>query len=130
MKTIKPFLSDKCLQSSTISLVDNKIVISDDSDLAKIFNSYFEKTAIELGIKECENFDTNPNSRSLNNVDVAINKYKNHPSIKIVNENVSFESRFNFKDIRESDIQKEISNLNLKRAGIFGNMPAKVLKES
>ena len=103
-KTIKPLLSDKCLQSSTISLVDNKNVISDDSELANTFNNYFEKTVIELGIKEYENFDKNPDSRSLDNVDIAINKYKNHPSIKMINENVSFESRFNFKDISESDI--------------------------
>ena len=85
---------------------------------------------IELGIKEYENFDKNPDSRSLDNVDIAINKYKNHPSIKMINENVSFESRFNFKDISESDIQKEISNLNSKKVGIFGNIPAKVFKES
>ena len=61
------------------------------------FNNYFEETVIELGIKEYENFDKNPGSRSLDNVDIAINKCKNHPSIKLINENVSFESRFNFK---------------------------------
>ena len=61
------------------------------------FNNYFEETVIELGIKEYENFDKNPDSRSLGNVDIAINKYKNHPSIKLINENVSFESRFKFK---------------------------------
>ena len=59
-RTIKPLLSNKCLQSSTISLVDNKNIISDDPELAKVFNSYFEKTVIELGIKEYKNFDTNP----------------------------------------------------------------------
>ena len=30
----------------------------------------------------------------------------------------------------ESDIQKEISKLNSKKAGMFGNMTTKVLKES
>ena len=105
-KTIKLFLSDTCLQSSTISLVDNKNVISGEFDLAKIFNSYFEKTVIELGIKRYENFDTNPDSKSLDNVDITINKYKNHLSIALINENVSFESRFNLKGASESDIQK------------------------
>ena len=64
---------------------------------------------IELGIKEYENCDTNPDSRSLDNVDIGINKYKNHPSIKIIKENVSFESRFNFKDIMSvmGQIQKK-----------------------
>ena len=52
---------------------------------------------MELGIKEYENFDKNPYFGSLDNVDIAINKYKNHPSLKMINENISFESRFNFK---------------------------------
>ena len=79
-----------------------------------------EKTVIELGIKE--SFDTNLDSRFLDNVDIAINKYKNHPSIKMINENVSFESKFNFKD----HYQLKIS----KKAGMLVNIPAKELKES
>ena len=43
---------------------------------------------------------------------------------------MSFESRFSFKDIFETDILKEISNLNSKKARTFGNIPTKVLKES
>ena len=127
-KTIKPLLSDKCTQSPTISLVDNNNVISDDSELAKKFNSYFEKAVANLGIKEYESLDTNPGSASQDDVDIAISKYKNHPSIKMINKNVSFESRFSFKDISESDILKEISNLNSKKVGTLGN--TKVLKES
>ena len=30
----------------------------------------------------------------------------------------------------ESDIQKEVSRLNSKKAGTFGNIPTKVLKDS
>ena len=56
------------------------------------------------------------NSRSKDGVDVAIEKYMDHPNIKIINENVlSFESRFSFKEIWESGIQKEVSNLNSNR---------------
>ena len=42
--------------------------------------------------------------------------------MKMVSENVSFESRFSFKEIRESDIQKEVSNLNSKKAGTLENI--------
>ena len=61
---------------------------------------------------------------------LVIEKYKDHPSIKMINENVSFESRLSFKEIRESDIEKEIANLNSKKVGTFGNIPTKVLKDS
>ena len=67
----KPFLSDKYIQFSTISLVGHENVIF-DSELAKTFNSYFEKTVVELGIKY-ENFDMNsPYSRSQDGVSVLL----------------------------------------------------------
>ena len=46
------------------------------------------------------------------------------------NENVSFESHSSFKDISETDIQKQISSINSKKAGTFGNIPTNVLMES
>ena len=42
--------------------------------------------------------------------------------MKMVSENVSLESCFSFKEIRESDIQKEVSNLNSKKAGTLENI--------
>lgn len=48
----------------------------------------------------------------------------------MINENVSYESRVNFKEVKESDMQKEICNLSSKKLEIFGNVTAKVLKES
>ena len=50
--------------------------------------------------------------------------------MKVINENASFESRFSLKSISETDIQKEISNLNSEKAGKFESIPTNVLKES
>ena len=47
-----------------------------------------------------------------------------------MNENVLFISRFNFKDISESNIHKEISNLNSKKMGMFDNITTNVLKDT
>ena len=59
----------------------------------------------KLDIKECEaSSDVNAYSKSKDGVDVAIENYKDHPSTKMINKNVSFESRFSFKEIRESDM--------------------------
>ena len=72
----------------------------------------------------------NANSRSMGGVNVAIEKYKDHPGIKIIKENVSFESRFNFKEISKSDVQKEAFNLNSKKVGTLENISTAVLKGS
>ena len=130
-KTIKPLLSEKSIQSSKISLASNNKVISEDLELAKTFNIYFGNAVNNLGIKECE-FDLNVdiNCNYMNGVDIAIHKFNDHPSIKIINEKVRFESRFSFKEVSNLDIEREISHLNTKKVGTFGNILTKVLKES
>ena len=66
----------------------------------------------------------------MNGVDIAIHKFKDHPSIKMINEKVRFESSFGFKEVSNLDIEREISHLNTKKVGTFGNIPTKVLQES
>ena len=128
---MKPFLSEKCTYASKISLIHNDNVISDDQELADTFNNFFEHTVDNLGIQEYRN-DHNIDMNSIldDPIDYAIAKYKNHPSIIMINENVSFESRFSFTAVNEDDIQREILNLNPKKPGTFGNVPTKMLKSS
>ena len=110
-KTMKPFLSDKCNNASKISLVHKNNVISEDQELANTFNDFFEHAVDNLGIKEYAS-DENNNLISNDPIDNVILKYKNHPSIIMINQNVSFESRFNFQVVNENDIKQEVSNLN------------------
>ena len=126
---MKTLLSDKCTHTSKISLVHEGNVISDDLELAKTFNNFFENAVDDLEIKECES-DLNLDIPSTDPIDSAIIKYQNHPSIIMINENVSFESRFKFKVVNENDVQWEILNLNSKKPGTFGNIPTKILKDS
>ena len=70
-----------------------------------MFNNYFEKAVVNLGIKEYENkVADNTNSLSKDGVDMYIERFKDHQSVKIINENVSFESHFSFKYISETDV--------------------------
>ena len=84
-----------------------------------------------MGIQEYQSdHNIDINSISDDPIDYAIAKYKNHPSIIMINENVSFESRFSFTAVNEDDIEREILNLNPKKPGTFGNIPTKMLKSS
>ena len=125
-KTMKPFLSENCTYASKISLVHNDNVISDDQELADTFNNFFEHAVDNLGIQEYQS-DHNIDINSIS--DDPIDP-KNHPSIIMINENVSFESRFSFMAVNEDDIQRKILNLNPKKPGVFGNIPTKMLKSS
>ena len=128
---MKSFLSEKCTYASKISLMHNDNAISDNQELADTFNNFFEHAVDNLEIQEYQS-DHNVNISSISDdpIDYAIEKYKNHPSIVMINENVSFESRFSFTTVNEDDIQREILNINPKKAGTFGNIPTKMLKSS
>ena len=83
-KAIRPLLTDKCIQSSVITLINNENVIFDDFKLAQTFNNYFKNAVRKLRTKECEaSSDMNANSRSKDGFDVAIEKYTDRPSIKM-----------------------------------------------
>ena len=69
----------------------------------------------KLGIKEyVVSFDLKTNSKSKDGV--AIEKHKNYPSIKTIDGNIS---RFSFYGICASDIQKQVSNLDSRKAVTF-----------
>ena len=84
-----------------------------------------------MGIQEYQSdHNIDINSISDDPIYYAIAKYKNYPSIIMINENVSFESRFSFTAVNEDEIQRGILNLNPKKPGTFGNIPTKMLKSS
>ena len=60
--------------------------------------NYHKPSIIHLKVwQQCKpSSDVNANSRSKDSVDVSIEKYNDHPSINMINENASFESRFSF----------------------------------
>ena len=89
-KTMKSFLSEKYK-------VDNDNVAFDDQELADTFNDFFENAVYNLGIQEYQcDHNIDINSISDAPIDYAKAKYKNRPSIIMINENVPFESRFSF----------------------------------
>ena len=132
------------MQSFRITLADkeedktekNKIgdssneIISDDLDVANRLKEYFQNVITKLRITEYSN-DFGTNTATLGNpVDIALEKFKEHANVKIIKENVSTESIFHFTKINVSEMTKEISSLNSKKAGTFGNIPTKELKIS
>ena len=58
-KTAKPFLSDKVTTFPTISLVEKREIISDESEVANSFSNFFENAIRSLVIKANEHFEEN-----------------------------------------------------------------------
>ena len=60
----------------------------------------------------------------------ATKKHKHHPSILLINSKLSCPESFCFNKINNSDMEKEIKLLSIKKVTTLKNIPPKVLKSS
>ena len=84
-KTVKPFLSDKSINSDKIHLNENGELINSKSKTAEVLNEFFSNIVKNLKIPEYENLNRNF-QKVKDPVLKAILKYKNHPSIIAIKE--------------------------------------------
>ena len=93
-------------------MVENDEIISDESKVANSFSNFFENAFHSLGIKTNES--SNDNYSLKNTVEIAIKKYE-HPSIKLIKENITNNESFHFLPTEHKSILKEIINLDNKK---------------
>ena len=127
-KTVKPLFSDKHIIGNKITLIKDNDIISDDGEVAKEFNDYFSNMVKNLDIAGFEtDYCSNPELDSIFNI---IQKFKNHPSIRKIKENVKVETKFNFKNVNISTTLEKIALLNKRKPTTFNNIPTKLLVEN
>ena len=84
------------MKDERITLVENNKVVSDESELVEIFSKYFG------------------NNISSDNDDVtisrAIEKYQNHPSIKVTRENIGTANNLSFDLINPECVSKIVKS--------------------
>ena len=79
-----------------------------------------------LNIKE-NRFITNRSSDGITDpVDKAIDNCKFHPSILLIQKHLKNHDIFLFKTVEICDIEKEINNINPKKATTSNNIPPKI----
>ena len=92
-QNVKPLFSNKFKAKTAIKLIENGETIDNEIKIAKIFNEYFVNTVKNLGIlieKESATFTEN------NLSEVALSKYKNHPSINAITKRMKNLSNITF----------------------------------
>ena len=129
-KTIKTFFSNKGNYGSQIKLVEKDEVLQNDYLIAKELNKFFKNAVPTLNIKE-NKFITNRSSDGIaDSVDKAIDKYKFHLRILLIQKHLKNHDVFSFKTVEIGDIEKEINNINPKKATTSNSIPPKILKKS
>ena len=133
---VKPLFTDKCIMKDNISLtvktgVFKEEVISDDGQLAYIFNNFFSNAVKSLNIDYFEHFSFDCIfSESEDPVINAIEKYSKHPSILKIKEHYPQTENFSFEPANIETVYKLIENLDVSKSSSVESVPARVLKDS
>ena len=125
-KTVKPLLSEKVTKHSKIDLVEDDKIISCDDQIAKKFSEYFINIPI---LNMPSNGYKCPDSSEQDPILKILDKYKIHPSIKLIKaKNNSQVFKFSQTDIEE--VKKSFQSLDPKKAAQKDDIKTSLLKKN
>ena len=97
--------------------------------IAKELNEFFKNAVSALNVKENRIITNRSSDVSTEPIDKAIDKYKFHPSILLIQKHLKNRDVFSLKTVEIGDIEKEINNINPEMA-TTNTIPPKILKTS
>ena len=126
-KTVKPLFSDKLQSKNKIVLIEDETIISNDDEVAETMNEFFVSVTDSLGIKESSGYE-NATEGITDPIDEAVHKFSNHPSILKIKNHYQNAGSFHFQKVTPDALDKEVSDLNPRKATTHKNVPPKILK--
>ena len=126
-QTFKPYFSNKYTYSEKLLLIENDEIITDDKDIATLFNKYFANITGTLDIIEWPT-TTQTQTTLIDPILNKIDRYIDHPSIKTINTHYCSVEKFSFREISKKEIKFEIDNLDISKSS-SGDIPIKFIKE-
>ena len=129
-KTVKPFFSNKGDLGPNIKLVEKNELIQNDQEIANELNTFFKDTVSNLNINENPYIINQVSDDSLDPVEKCINKYKFHPSILLIKNQIKIQNLFSFHAIDRNDVMSELLKIDPKKATTGNSIPSKTLKLS
>jgi hypothetical protein len=127
-KTFKPLLSHKFSPGGEkIILVENNNIISDESEIAHIFNDNFVNITKKLNLSDWKIPHT-PHIFT-DDIDRIVSQYTLHPSIVKIKDHIGNEDQqpFRFSHVTPDEVQKIITELQTNK-GTRGDIPIKIIK--
>ena len=105
-------------------IVEGDSIISNDDIIVNLMNRFFSKAVEKLNIR---GYESKVHDESLDTIENVLSKFKNHPSIVEIKENIQIGVPFSFRLSNEADMNEMRKNLNPSKPTTFNNIPAKVL---
>ena len=108
--TVKPLFSNKVRSNTYIKLNEDEKLIKHEYLIANIFNTFFIEIVPNLGTKVDERYLCDASNIS-DPIEKATQKYKNHPSVSIIQKMVSTvdkNNKFSFEPITADKTNKTL----------------------
>ena len=110
--------------------MEKDLILEKNDDIAETFNDFFTSVVSNLNIPRYQDPFTD-SDQTKNQIEHPIlriiEQYKNHPSIIAIN-NQNMDRRFSFQEIKKSEINQEILNLDSSKACQEWDLPTKIIK--
>ena len=128
-KTVKPFFSDKSQSKNKIVFIEEETIICNDLEVAETMDEFFVSVTDSLGINENSGYE-NATEGISDPIDKAVHKFSNHPSILKIKDQYQNAGSFYFQQVTLDAVDKEVRNLNPKKATTPKNIPPRILKSN
>ena len=124
-RTVLPLFTQNSLTCDTINLIDNSKTISTDEELCETFNQFFSNVVHTLNIPKPKSFlMASDNLDTIMSVIKSFDKHRRIGKIKAK----AFDSTFHFRKTSCNEVEKIISNLNIKKSCQEEDIPTKIIK--
>ena len=121
-KTISPYVTDKRVKNGCkIILRENETIISDDQEVANIFNLYYKSIA---------DYDGIPDSLCELELHDILQKHSLHSSVNLIKQHTNVTDDFDFCVMTEDKMSKYISCLDSKKAPGHDGFQSRLIKLS
>ena len=124
---MKPCITDKINTNEQINLIENDVIVTDNVKVANIMVDFFSKAVDLLDISE-NNDKINNTCNIEDNVEKAIVKYNNHPSIIKIKDSNTTCRKFSLIHTTVEKVKDIIIELNVNKATPKTGIPTKILK--
>ena len=115
--------------NAKITLREDGEVISSDNEIANVLNTFFSNIVSNLNLHEYP--ISNPYYNKIRDpVLKAILKYKDHPSIRVIERVPKSKDLFNFSNVEKKEMFQEIVCLGASKTCQDTDVPTKVIKEN
>ena len=112
-----------------ITMVKGDEIAQDDSEVANILGDFFSNSVRGLNIEILSEYKNEVSPLLDDPVNKIIATYSDHPSIKLINDNV-VKGNFSFEEVSVATIRKQIMPLDDTKAAMSSSIPPKILKEN